>query len=151
MATVTSTVVGGIEMLYSGGSSSESDAYLGFLAIFGITFVAVVWSAVELWRKPAVAERMSDSILQMRLSLGNERIARSLTRAFLPGVLMMGFVCLTAGSMLFGEGADSMVTVAGLAGVVASLVLIGLVALFNRPRFLAPPHMRADKGLLARD
>ncbi|WP_211240170.1 hypothetical protein [Promicromonospora kroppenstedtii] len=128
-----------------------SSAYPAFLMIFGITFTVLVWSAVELWRKPMVAERMSDSILQMRLGLGNERLARSLARAFLPGVLMMGFVCLTASSPLFAGGVQSIVSAVGLVGVAVSLVLMGLVALFNMPKFLVPPHMRADKGLFTRD
>jgi hypothetical protein len=131
--------------------SSVSGIYPAFLLIFGITFVVLAWSAVELWRKPVVAERMSDSILQMRLSLGNERVARSLARAFLPGVLMMGFVCLAASAPLFGAESQSRVAVFGLAGIAVSLVLIGLVALFNHPKVLVPPHMRSDVGLLARD
>ena len=136
-----------------GGDSTSftQDTYAGFFVIIALTLVALVWAAVELWRKPAVAERMTDSILQLRLSQGNERIARALTRAFLPGVLMMGFFLVTAGSGFLAQEYRSTAITLGLAGAVLSLLLVGSVAVFNQPKVFVPPHMRADRSLFARE
>ncbi|MFD7311654.1 hypothetical protein [Promicromonospora sp. NPDC059942] len=125
--------------------------HAGFFVIVGLTLAVLVWAAIELWRKPVVAERMTDSILQMRMSQGNDRVARAMTRAFLPGVLMMGSLWVATGSAFLDEKYRSTVLEIGLAGVLVSLVLIGSVALFNWPRFLAPPHMRGDRSLFARE
>ena len=65
--------------------STKLDLYAGFFVIIGLTLAVLVWAAIELWRKPVVAERMTDSMLQMRMTQENERVARALTRAFVPG------------------------------------------------------------------
>jgi len=130
--------------------STGLELQVGFFVITGLTLAGLVWAAIELWRKPVVAERMTDSILQMRVVQENERVARALTRAFLPGVLMMGSLWATTWSVFLGEELRSVVTEIGTAGVVLSLLLMGSVAVFNRPRFLAPPHMRGDLSLFSR-
>lgn len=131
--------------------STEPGLHAGFFVVIGLTLAALVWALIELWRKPVVAERMTDSMLRMRMTQENEQVARALTRAFLPGVLMMGSLWIAAGSTFLGEEYRSLVMEIGLAGVVLSLVLIGSVAVFNRPRFLAPPHMRGDRSLFSRE
>ncbi|MFE7506794.1 hypothetical protein [Promicromonospora sp. NPDC057488] len=131
--------------------STELELHAGFFVIIGLTLAVLVWAAIELWRKPVVAERMTDSLLQMRMTQENERVARAVTRAFLPGVLMMGSLWVATGSAFLGAAYRSVVMEIGLAGVVVSLVLMGSVAVFNRPRFLAPPHMRGDRSLFSRE
>ncbi|MCP2262810.1 hypothetical protein APR03_000133 [Promicromonospora thailandica] len=126
-------------------------AFAGFAVVIGVTLPVYVWAAVTLWRRASVADRMTAAILGMRLSLGNERVARGWVRAFVPTLVMMAFVLMCAVSGLVGPEYGSVMLEVGLAGVALSMLLAGIVGLFARPKFLVPPHMRRDRSLFARD
>lgn len=80
-----------------------------------------------------------------------ESSLRGWVRATSTGVLSFGFFCLAA---LTGDANEDVGSIRNIAGVallgfsIVGMALVASIIAFNRPRFLSPPHMRAQLGAL---
>ena len=117
------------------------------LAVFsGFSF----WQVNRLWHSP----RNADYMLFFIRRLFSEQVRHGAVRGLLP--LAIGNALAAAG--VLDVGISHPTTGKPDAGEIAAAVLFGLmlvtfalhatIILFNRPRWLVPPHMRRERGRL---
>lgn len=108
--------------------------------------------SVRVWRDPAYAYKMTQAGLVLPFGYAT---SRGVTRGTLPLWAGVGFIGAgtLAAAVLPGRAAhpDLSVLIAGLACYALGLAAVGLniwIVWLNRPRFLVPPHMRGEDGLV---
>ncbi|MBA2806363.1 hypothetical protein E0500_002535 [Streptomyces sp. KM273126] len=115
--------------------------------ILGLAFMT--WKVVQLWRNPAMVDFFTSSF--SFLPFGPD-VRRGEIRSL--AVMVTGLWAVSALIVVglrngeFNDGLAVTVLVASLV-VMACLVTEVCVILFNRPRFVVPPHMRSELGVVA--
>jgi len=115
--------------------------------VLGLAFMT--WKVVQLWRNPALVDFFISSFSFLPFGPDTRRgEVRSL--AVTVAGLWAASVLIVAGlwNGEFNDGLAATVLVAALV-VMACLAIEGCVILFNRPRFVVPPHMRSELGVVA--
>ncbi|GGP57357.1 hypothetical protein ACFT1B_15890 [Streptomyces griseoincarnatus] len=125
--------------------------YYVIAAFLGIALVFMTWKAIRLWRHPEVIDDFSTAFAF--LPFGKD-VRRGEVRS-----VLLTVITLWSAAVLFVSGltlAEDEISTAGayvIAGAVVVILLCLLceasVILFNRPKFVVPPHMRADLGVIA--
>lgn len=118
------------------------------MAVFLVAATANFWyRAIRIWRNPV---RVEWGVAQFMQTLGHGD--RDLSRSYVRGVIptASGATVMCAGGLLviilpnpddFGVGYIWIIV-----AMVLSIFLVILIVQFNWPKFLVPPHMRADPG-----
>jgi hypothetical protein len=119
------------------------------LVVFTAICAASVPAVVSTWRGQSTAAALPGYSLFAFLTRRKDRIRAG------PSAAVSAYVLCLASWVVFlvGPADDPSVTVTvvvlALVGLwLASLLGIATVALFNRPKFLAPPHLRRQWGSL---
>ncbi|WP_155054774.1 hypothetical protein [Streptomyces blattellae] len=116
---------------------------------FGLALIFMSWKVTQLWRNANLVAYFMDTFAF--LPFGHD-VRRGEVRSlgvrviFLWGILAMFFLGLYDVTM---DG-----VLLALSGVLVIVVMLCLmlevcVVLFNRPKFIVPPHMRSDLGVIA--
>ncbi|WP_330176536.1 hypothetical protein OG875_25380 [Streptomyces sp. NBC_01498] len=121
--------------------------FIGFFFLAGSGFMT--WRVAQLWRDPGLVGHFVDTFAFLpfgaEVKRGEVR-SLALTTASLWGITALFLIGAT------DVGLDGPVgvgfAVALLVVLLCLLAEVGVV-LFNAPKFVVPPHMRADPGLLA--
>jgi hypothetical protein len=121
--------------------------------VVGLLTIYLVISAVRLWHDPARADRIDSAYAVLPFG---PRVRRGTVRGAWPRAAILA--CVT-GIVLLGTAPTHAQLAAGKADAVIAVVLIGLllvagllqlsIILVNRPRWIVPPHMRAEPGVLS--
>ncbi|PZT77889.1 hypothetical protein [Streptomyces sp. AC1-42W] len=121
--------------------------YLGLAFVLGSAFMT--WKAVQLWRNADLVPFFMDTFAFLPFgeeARRGEVRSIGLTTASLWGIAVLFFVGLGDGDLsgpaLFGS-------VAALGLVLVCVLCEICVVLFNVPKFVVPPHMRAEPGVIA--
>lgn len=108
----------------------------------------MTWKVMRLWRNPALVDFFMNAFTFLPFGPAVRRgEVRSLGITVVSVWAIAGLVLLA----LWDKAPDPATTVLGL---VAVLVIMGCLAtevcviLFNRPKFVVPPHMRSEPGVL---
>jgi hypothetical protein len=127
-----------------------------FVAVFMIAFgLFRLAEAHRVWRDPRLAGQPgADDILVARFF--GKRVARGARRAVIAQVcvlLSVAFlmVTLVLAALLAGSAASTVRGTGGLVGVAGVLygTVTGLMIMFlNRPKFMVPPPLRSEAGIL---
>ncbi|GAA4912616.1 hypothetical protein ACFPM3_23945 [Streptomyces coeruleoprunus] len=125
--------------------------YYVIAAFLGTALVFMTWRAIRLWRHPEVIDDFSTAFAFLPFG---EDVRRGEVRSVLLTVITMwSAAVLFVGGLTLTEAEISTAGAYVAAGAVLVILLCLLcelsVILFNRPKFVVPPHMRADLGVLA--
>jgi hypothetical protein len=127
--------------------------YYVIAAFLGTALVFMTWKAIRLWRHPEVVDDFSTAFAFLPFG---EDVRRGEVRSVLltvvslwsAAVLFVGGLTLTEEETSGLNASDY--TAAGAVVVILLCILCEVaVILFNRPKFVVPPHMRADLGVIA--
>ncbi|WP_423461986.1 hypothetical protein ACO229_15050 [Promicromonospora sp. MS192] len=123
------------------------------LTVLGAATLFAIYEAVRLWFDP---RRIPVLVARMRNGIGRGDLLRSRAHVrALPVICVMGGLLVVDGVILNrAAGADLPQALGAfvffsIPGNGILLALWAAIVWFNRPRFLVPPHMRADAGLRA--
>jgi hypothetical protein len=128
-----------------------SAGYVILTIVVGMFTVWMAISAVRLWRDPSRADQIMAAYSVLPVS---QAVRRGTVRGAWPRAVVLA--CVTAIVPIGSVATDAQLQagplrVAALA-LVGLLILAGLVQLsiilFNRPRWIVPPAMRAEPGIL---
>ena len=124
--------------------------YYVIAAFLGTALVFMTWKAIRLWRHPEVTDDFSSAFAF--LPFGDDVRRGEVRSVLLTVVTLWSAALLFAGGLTLGEGEVSTAGAYVVAGAVVVILLCLLcevtVILFNRPKFVVPPHMRADPGVI---
>ena len=122
----------------------SSPLFVTALVLFTVLWTIGAWQLIRFWQHNTTFFDVPDTRAYMR--------AR--TRCF-PTFMAAGFAMLVVGWILafespnHGYGSALFIVVFGAVAVFLSSLIVGpVVLLFNRPRWLVPPHLRGDPGYL---
>ncbi|MFB7896553.1 hypothetical protein ACFC1B_09485 [Streptomyces xiamenensis] len=117
------------------------------IVLMAILSAAGVWPCVLVWRDAWIRGTRASDAMEVGLTAmsTNPRSRRAMVRTM---VSTEGFlVCLTVSLWLFELCGDLVALHAPLLLLMLFFALAHLsIVLFNRPRFLVPPHLRQDRG-----
>ncbi|MFC8274338.1 hypothetical protein ACFUJR_17765 [Streptomyces sp. NPDC057271] len=120
---------------------------IGFFFGFGAAFMT--WQAVRLWRDPGLVGHFMDTFAFMPFGQETKRgevRSLALTAGSLWGITLL----LVVGMLDTGTSAiGSVFFVVALVTILGALACEVCVVLFNAPKFVVPPHMRSDLGVIA--
>lgn len=124
-----------------------------FIFVFGCGFMT--WKVVKLWRDPALVDFFIGAFTFLPFGPSVRRgEVRSLGVTVVSVWAIAGLITLALWDM--GQDPnkeqDPVTTVLGLIAVLVilgCLVVEACVILFNCPKFVVPPHMRSEPGVLA--
>lgn len=111
--------------------------------------------AIKAWRNP---EMVGDRLPFARMLPFGPQTRSAVGRAMLPWAASILFICLLdvlavlrgSHSAQSAQGRELRpYVIAAVVGCLVSILLAVAVVCFNRPRFLVPPHRRAEQGLAA--
>lgn len=127
---------------------------IGIVLIVGVAISAFwSWMTIKLWKDPKQVEFFMISL--SILPLGESGKRGEVRAAALTAVTLWGLVIGVIWSMIPSGGDHASGATTGraimfviIALIVGPLLLEISVVLFNRPRFVVPPHMRSDAGAL---
>ncbi|MFI1488026.1 hypothetical protein [Streptomyces sp. NPDC020747] len=117
-------------------------------AFFALGSPFMTWKAVQLWRNPDLVDFFMASFTWIPFGKEAKRgEVRSigLTAASLWGITLLVWLAL------FDPDAStsSYILVAALLAILVPAICEVCVVLFNLPKFVVPPHMRSDLGVIA--
>lgn len=118
------------------------------LVFFTLGPVIMTWKAIQLWKNANLVDDFMDAF--SFLPFGKE-VRRGEVRSFglsvtsVWGVAVLIWLALTDSD----SSAPSFVLIAALVTILVPLLCEVSVVLFNTPKFVVPPHMRSDAGVLA--
>ncbi|WP_405798673.1 hypothetical protein [Streptomyces sp. NBC_01506] len=121
--------------------------FIGFFFLTGSGFMT--WRVTQLWRDPGLVGHFVDTFAFLPFGAEAKRgevRSLALTTASLWGITVLFLMGAT--DMELGGPAVVVFAVAVLVVLLCLLAELSVV-LFNAPKFVVPPHMRADPGLLA--
>ena len=125
------------------------------LVILMLLTASLLMVAIRAWRDPAMT---GDRVPLARAAPFGREGRAALGRALLPWAGCLMFVCVVGvlSTVRESRGAQSTLgrelrpySLAAAACIVGSMLLVLTIASFNRPRFLVPPHRRAEQGLVS--
>jgi hypothetical protein len=121
--------------------------YVIMVALFCAAVVNAWYQTIRIWRNP---ERIEWGVAQFMQTLGrgDRDLSRAYVRGMVPAASCGTVICAGGVAILIVPNPD----VFGV-GFIWTIVVMGLLILlvvpivqFNWPKFLVPPHMRADPG-----
>jgi hypothetical protein len=108
----------------------------------------MTWKAIQLWRKPELADWYMHTFAF--LPFGDDVRRGEVRSVALTATSLWGATLLIWLALLDTDAsAPSIILVAALVVLLLPVVCEVSVVLFNRPKFVVPPHMRADPGVIA--
>jgi hypothetical protein len=126
-------------------------ALLVCVVVSWIAAAAVVGRAVHFWRHSA-GQLPDPSPGAAFVSIATASVRRGAFRAFVPKAIgIVGIALMFTTSMLTTELSGAWfvgVFGAGMLMLLVGYVLFFLVVWFNRPKFLLPSYLRAERGVL---
>lgn len=121
--------------------------FLGFFFLAGSAFMT--WRAVQLWRRPEDVDHFVDTFAFLpfgsEVKRGEVR-SLPLTAAALWGITVLLLLGLTGAEL---DGPTGAVFALAVLVILVSGLTEVCVVLFNMPRFVVPPHMRYEPGVVA--
>jgi hypothetical protein len=119
------------------------------VAFFVIGTAFLTWKFIQLWKSPELVEWFMTTFTILPFGRGVRRgeiRALGLTATSLWAATVLIFFGLQDGDM-----SSAVLALGGAALVILLLCVLCEVSvvLFNRPKFVVPPHMRSDLGVVA--
>ncbi|MFB6990511.1 hypothetical protein [Streptomyces sp. NPDC056304] len=121
--------------------------FIGFFFLAGSVFMT--WRVTQLWRDPGLVDHFVDTFAFMPFGKDVKRgevRSLALTATSLWGITVLLLIGLTNIEL---DGPAAVVFAVALLAVLLCLLSEVSVVLLNAPKFVVPPHMRSDPGLLA--
>lgn len=149
--------MGVVSLLSSSEGLAPAGSALAVISTVLFTSVGIYgWcQLIRLWFNPDREELLIHRMMN-GLGRGDRDRSRGHVRSLLPISIIIANLCFDAGMLnyaaLYGEFPGEWVGMVIMGTLAANLVLLalwGTILLFNRPRFLVAPSMRADPGFLA--
>jgi hypothetical protein len=108
----------------------------------------MTWKAIQLWRKPELADWFMQTFAF--LPFGDDVRRGEVRSMALTSTSLWGAALLIWLALLDTDAsAPSILFVTALAILLLPLICEVSVVLFNKPKWVVPPHMRADLGVIA--
>lgn len=116
---------------------------IGMAAVATAAWIRV---ALAMWRSDRHSDLPAPRIGHI---LGGPRLQRGMARGAVVGACLLVSTLLVAiAGALTQSSASQAVGTVGVVGVLLCLVLYASVILVARPKWIIPPHMRSDVGLI---